>query len=506
MAKIIDDFLNQITMYRLILYYLIGLVLVSVIYSSFHLLAFNPVNIILSSLFLVFFSGFVNDLLAVIFDAPTNSESVYITALILALIITPVKTIADFVFLAFAAMLAMASKYILAVNKKHLFNPAAMAVVLTAFFLKQSASWWVGSLSLLPYVVIGGLLVARKTQKEEMILTFVLSAAVTLAGFAIIKGSSPLGALTTMFLNSSLFFFAFVMLTEPLTMPNTFWRQMIFAVIVGYLFVPNVNLFGVYSTPELALIVGNFFAYIVNPKTKLVLKLQSKIALTPDTYDFIFPLQNKINFVPGQYMEWTLAHKGVDGRGNRRYFTLASSPTENNLRIGVKFYQPASSYKKQMLSMNETTPIVASQIAGDFTLPVDKNKKIAFIAGGIGITPYRSMIKYLIDRGERRNIILFYSNKDRSEIVYQDVFNEAQSKLGIKTVYTLTDINQIPADWIGKKGRVNEEMIRTEIPDFMERTFYLSGPRRMVVGFEQTLKAMNVKDENIKIDFFPGFV
>lgn len=494
-------------MYRLVLYYLIGLVIVAVIYSAFNLLPYDPINIIYSSLFLVIFSDFVNDLLAKIFDAPTNIESVYITALILVLIINPVKIVADFLFLAWAAVLSMASKYIFTINKKHVFNPAAIAVVLTAFFLKQSASWWVSNLSLLPYVIIGGLLIIRKTQREKVILTFISAAVLTLIAFNLLKGpfSFP-SILSRMFFHSSLFFFAFAMLTEPLTMPNTLNLQMIFAAIVGFLFVPNVHVFSIYSTPELALVAGNIFAYFVNPKQKLVIRLKEKIKLTADTYDFIFPLEKKLDFTPGQYMEWTLAHEKADVRGNRRYFTIASSPTENELRIGIKFYEPGSSYKKTMLAMDEKIPIVASQITGDFTLPKDKNKKLVFVAGGIGVTPFRSIIKYLIDTNELRDIIILYSNRYKSEIVYQDIFAEAQIKLGVKTIYTLTDITQVPAEWMGEKGRINEEMIKKEVPDFKERIYYLSGPHNMVVGFEKALKNSGISKKNIKIDFFPGFV
>ncbi|HEX7542746.1 MAG TPA: oxidoreductase, partial [Patescibacteria group bacterium] len=121
MINLIDNFLNKITMYRLVLYFLIGLLFLSVIFSFFHFLPYDPIFIILESLFLFFFSGFINDLFSKIFKAPTNIESTYITALILALIITPAKSFDNYIFLAWAATLAMASKYILAINKKHIF-------------------------------------------------------------------------------------------------------------------------------------------------------------------------------------------------------------------------------------------------------------------------------------------------------------------------------------------------------------------------------------------------
>ena len=205
-------------------------------------------------------------------------------------------------------------------------------------------------------------------------------------------------------------------------------------------------------------------------------------------------------------MEWTLPHKKSDNRGNRRYFTLASSPTEDNIRLGIKFYNPPSTYKRTLLNISEKDIIVGSQISGDFTLPKNPAAKLVFMAGGIGITPFRSMIKYLIDKNEKRDIILIYSNRYQSEIVYKEIFDEAKNKLNIKTIYTLTDPNHIPVGWTEEIGRVNSLIIQKNIFDFMERIYYLSGPPSMVKGFETVLRQIGIKSENIKTDFFPGFV
>ena len=81
-------------------------------------------------------------------------------------------------------------------------------------------------------------------------------------------------------------------------------------------------------TPEIALVLGNIFSYIVSPKIKAMLTLVGRVKQTPNTYDFIFESDKKFSFLPGQYLEWTLGHDNTDDRGNRRYFTIASSPTE----------------------------------------------------------------------------------------------------------------------------------------------------------------------------------
>src|SRR6185312_15985443 len=142
--KYIDTLLDSLTMYRVVLYYLILLLGVAFIFCFLGILPYNPLLLLVSVLFLVAVSWVTNKIFAYVFHAPANVESVYISALILALILSPIKSIADLPLLFWAAVLAMASKYILAINKKHIFNPVAVAVVLTAFGFNGSASWWVG--------------------------------------------------------------------------------------------------------------------------------------------------------------------------------------------------------------------------------------------------------------------------------------------------------------------------------------------------------------------------
>ena len=173
-------------------------------------------------------------------------------------------------------------------------------------------------------------------------------------------------------------------------------------------------------------------------------------------YDFIFAKPH-LKFEPGQYLEWTLGHERTDSRGNRRYFTIASSPTEPNLRLGVKFYDNPSSFKKKMLAMEPGDEIMAGQLAGDFILPRDPEKKLVFIAGGIGITPFRSMVKYLMDRGEKRLIALLYSNRTVSEIAYRDVFDEGARMIGLKTIYAITGAGETPPEGNGHKGHIDGE-------------------------------------------------
>jgi glycine betaine catabolism B len=516
MLTFIDNLLNRITMYRLMFYYLIALIAIAAIFGVFGILPYSAPSIIVSMFLFIAACSAVNWTLAKIFKVPTNFESAYITAFILTLIITPISFDASgkglalsfgagLIFLVCASVFAMASKYILAINRKHIFNPAAIAVVLTAFILGQYASWWAGgNLPLLAFVVISGLLVVRKIQRFDLVISFVVAA---LASIILTNLSyDPLVTIQKAFVHTSLLFVAFVMITEPLTTPPTRGLRIAYGAIVGALFSPLVHVGPIYSTPELALVVGNIFSYAVSPKIKYALTFREKKEIGTDTYDFTFN-EKIMKFSPGQYMEFTLPDNGADGRGNRRYFTIASSPTESEFHLGVKFYGDAASgvgsstFKKKMLALQPGDRMMAGQLAGDFTLPRDFDKKLVFLAGGIGITPFRSMIKYLSDRagekagGKQPDLVLLYSNRTPAEIAYREVFDEAARTIGLKTVYVNTATD----------GRLDAARIEREVPDYRERMFYISGTRAMVVTFEKALHDLGIPRTHIKTDFFPGF-
>jgi ferredoxin-NADP reductase len=329
---------------------------------------------------------------------------------------------------------------------------------------------------------------------------------VTVCIVSLLQRLSLTKELQQLLLESPLFFFATIMLTEPLTAPPTQKLKRIYGVIIGILFVPQIHLGPIYSTPELALVIGNIYSYIVSPKQRVALKLRRKSKMSSDIVDFVFKPSQRLVFEPGQYMEFTLAHPKPDSRGNRRFFTLASSPTEEYLHLGVRFYANSSSFKKALYRIDGRSKIVAGQIAGDFTLLHDPRQKLVFIAGGIGITPFRSMLKYLLDTNQRRDIVLIYANRTADEIAYKDVLGEAQTKLGVKAFYTLTDTQALPRNWPGLVGRIDEYMIQATVPDYKERTFYLSGSLNMVRAYEHILKNMRVKSDHIKKDFFPGLM
>ncbi len=505
--EIIDSFLNKITMYKLTLYYLIALISYAIVLSFFNLLPFKPFDIIVSTIVLVNVSLITNYIFAKLFNAVTNVESVYITSLILALII-PLSFPLNLKFIIEAAVFSTVVKYFLTVGKRHIFNPAAASAVIVALLTGNSATWWVGTPFMLPVVLIGGILLAKKIRREDLVFSFFIAYFFIIGVGSVLHLPTIASIISTWrisILHSAVFFFAFVMLTEPLTSPTTKRLQSYFGYVVAVLYAtPQLRLGAFGLTPEMALCVGNALNFFINPNYRLDLILKAKRKLSEDTYEFAFQKSLDFRFIPGQYMEWTLPHQGVDSRGNRRYFSISSSPTENEISMTVKFNDPSSSYKKNLIELNEGGKIIAAQVAGDFTLPEDLKKPIVFIAGGVGIAPFKSMIKYIVDNNLSVDVTLIYSNRNPHEILFDNIFDKAKAN-GVKKVYLLTDSSAVPKGWSGGVGHVSEDLIKSKIPNYQKSTYYISGPQLMVQGVERTLRGMGVKQSMIITDFFPGY-
>jgi glycine betaine catabolism B len=504
MINFVDGYLNHTSMYRLVLYYVSALLAGAFALGFFGLVPHDPAALAFSTVFITAVCWLVNRSIAYALKIPANTESIYITAFILALIMPPVLP-ADLVGLsglALAAGAAIASKFILAAYRKHIFNPVAVGVVASYFILDQPATWWVGgNLELLPIVVIGGLLILRKVQRFEMFSVYVLANLVVTAAT---NSPDMYGeAFTQTFMYSPLFFAGFAMLTEPLTAPAAMLPSLAFGAIVGALSTPNIHIGEFYLTPEMAFLVGNLFAWIVSPKFRFKLTLDRIEKQAAGCFDYVFRTNRAVQFEAGQYLDWTMNVRSPDNRGNRRSFTIASSPGEDELRLGVKFYANPSAFKQSLLAMKPGDSLYASQLAGDFTLPKNQDEKLAFIAGGIGVTPFRSMIQHMMDAQDKRSAVLLYGNNKANEIAYADVFNRAERELGLRTVYAVAEDHV--ADSNMHHGFIDADLIMREMPDYQERLFYISGPRAMVVRFQNVLAELGVAKTRIKTDFFPGF-
>jgi ferredoxin-NADP reductase/Na+-translocating ferredoxin:NAD+ oxidoreductase RnfD subunit len=500
-----DRCLDRVSMYRLVIYYLVSVLGVAVALSVRGTLDYPPIDLVGSAAVAVVTCLAVNALFASTFESPANNDSAVISGLILTLIVGPAHAMDEYVFLGWAATLAMASKYIIARHHVHLFNPAALAVVATGTFAGQSASWWVATSAMTPFIIVGGMLVVRKLRRGDLVLIFLWTALFLTLAWSALEGVPWQQALRQGVLESPAWFLAFVMLTEPVTMPPTRRLQMLYGVLTGMLVVPQLHLATFYFTPELALIVANACTIPFRSLEKRRLYLDRAVEIGPGLVDFVYRPSPPLAYRPGQFMEWTLDHRHVDSRGKRRYFTLASSPTESSLRVGVKFEDEGSSFKQELAAHTAgQVPIIAALVAGDFTLPRNAERKLAFIASGIGITPFRSMVKYLTDRGEDRNVVMLYANRRYEEIVYRNVFQAAEETFRFRPVYVLSDASSAPPLWNGEVGRIDAAMIGRQIPDYLDRLFYVSGSHTFVQSVREALSDLGVEQEQVTTDYFSG--
>jgi len=487
MHSFLRNILNRITMYRLMLYFLLVLWLASIILSFTDILPYNPLDILSSGIFLSVVCNLANYLLAKIFRARTNLESASITALILTLIVGPLSPIENLLILTFIGVVAMASKYVLALNKKHIFNPAAAAVLLAAIVLHNGASWWIGSIYTLPLIVLGGFLILTKVRRFDLVISFLAVYFLTL----ILFGE---GVTINSFVVPSIWFFVFVMLVEPLTSPSTKNKQIVFGgfAALGYFLLPKVIPGYAYGL-ETALLAGNLLNLSISPSFNILLAFKKKEMVAKDTWQFHFEPMSKFDFTPGQYLEWTLPHKNPDARGTRRFFTVSSAPSEEDITLTMRVAEKGSSFKSAFMNFREGQEVVASSPQGEFILPQDKALPLVFIAGGIGVTPFRSMIKSMLLNNEKRDIVLLYSNKQEADIAFKKLLDSAKG-FGLRTLYINTD----------KEGHIDKEMIIKEVQDYQKRIFYISGPQPMVEAIKKTLSEMKIK--MIKTDFFPGYM
>lgn len=240
------------------------------------------------------------------------------------------------------------------------------------------------------------------------------------------------------------------------------------------------------------------------------LKLLEKRDEAKGTRTFIFEKPQGFTYKAGQYMYWTLAKlKYPDRRGNVRHFTLSSSPTEDFLSITIRMREE-SGYKKTLDEYEPGVELVTRGPEGVFVLEDERTTvPQIMLAGGIGITPFRSMAKYATDKGLPVPIHIIYSNSIPEEIAFRKELDGLVSKNpNLKVTHTITKPEESKEEWIGHTGRINEDLIRKLITDNrrpITEIFWLCGPPSMVSGLEEVLEKMQIPQERIRVEKFTGY-
>lgn len=475
-------------MYRQVMYALLTLLAVALLFSITGQIAYNPLSMIIGLIILVITALLVNYLMSYIFKVKPHQESAIITALILFFVFTPPNNLRDFVVFGLLAGFAMASKYLIVWRGRHIANPAAISAVIVGAIGLQFASWWVATGSLLiPTIVLGGL-VLYKNKRIKMGLLYVVVGFVTALIVSFNQGTSLIDAAPIILMSYPILYLAAFMLTEPLTLPPRRYQRYIVAVFVAVIVNAQLHIASITITPEIGLVIGNIIAFMFTQRATIGLKLLSKKPLGPTQIEYVFEPTRRPNYLPGQYLELTLPHANADMRATRRMFTVASSPTSKEIRIGVRHNTPSSSFKKALKQLPVGTILKTTGIYGDFLLPNDTKQKVLMVAGGIGVTPFRAQVEYLADSDESRNVILLHFVSSKDDAIYGDVFEKARKK-GI-TVHVITN-------------RIDEAIVKKLVPDVSERAIFVSGPPPMVDGAKQVLSSLGAR--SVTTDYFSGY-
>jgi ferredoxin-NADP reductase len=214
---------------------------------------------------------------------------------------------------------------------------------------------------------------------------------------------------------------------------------------------------------------------------------------------FWFEPERPLDYIAGQFIEMTIIHDKPDDRGIKRWFTVSSSPSDAPLiSITTKFSQPSSSFKKSLLELKKGDTVTISDPMGDFVLPKDAEIPLTFVAGGIGITPFHSIIKWLHDTKQSRDISLLYAAREESELVFLKIFES----YGMKRQILLSEPDN---NWSGLTGKLSGQRIVEMTTPRDNSLVFVSGPEKMVESLQDQLMANGINKSHQVGDFFPGY-
>ena len=233
--------------------------------------------------------------------------------------------------------------------------------------------------------------------------------------------------------------------------------------------------------------------------------LKERRAETPDVTSFIFDLNGQqLEYRPGQILHYELdALAFSDERGNRRHFTISSSPSEEGI-VTFTTRIRGSGFKETLRQAQIGYELTCEDPEGEFVLGQgETHLRHVFIAGGIGITPYRSMLRYAVDMDEPLNVLMLYFSRSSSDIIFK---GELENIAGRMPSFSLVNVlTEHEAGWNGEQGRLDEAMLRKWVPDTNGVLFWLSGPPSMVSAYKELLELIGVDEQSIRTERFMGY-
>jgi ferredoxin-NADP reductase len=232
-------------------------------------------------------------------------------------------------------------------------------------------------------------------------------------------------------------------------------------------------------------------------------KIKEKREVAKGTLMVTFDLLGEeVDFTPGQYF-WVelLNPPHEDEKGARRHITVVTSPTEGVLGLATRLRD--SAFKKSLAELPEGAPVDVEQPKGSFLLPEDTSKEYVFLAGGIGITPFRSMLRYMVDKGLDYHVTLVYSNRDRASTAFFEELQELEADLPRARVVFTMDQDE---SWDGEMRRISPEMLQDVLgSDLSSFHFMIAGPPGMARAVTAAILEAGVPEEQVQSDSFSGY-
>lgn len=206
----------------------------------------------------------------------------------------------------------------------------------------------------------------------------------------------------------------------------------------------------------------------------------------------------------GQFCYLTLPDQGFrDERGLRRHLSLASSPTERDLLFGTRASD--SAFKRTLATLPAGAEVLVEAARGSLSLPAATSRPAVFLAGGVGVTPFRSLLRYAADAETGHRITLFYSNRRPEETLFlDDLLELSSSHPNLRVVATMTRMGESSETWTGLTGRLTGDTIREQCPDWQDADYFVAGPPAMVETLEGTLRELGVAPARIRFERFAG--
>lgn len=478
-----DALLGQISMYRLVVVALVVLVVQAFIMSLIGAIFYDVPTLSLTLATLLVVSYVSNRVCAAVMRVQPHSESAIITALLLFFVAFPAFGPTDLLILSFAVFAANASKYLITFRGRHIFNPAAFGIAFVTVIPLTAASWWIGTPAFLPVVAILSFVILYRTRALGIGMLFIGTTFVLHTVQIFSQGFVGLGDAAWMSIASyPIVFAAGFMVSEPLTLPSLRGHRIAVVLVMAVFVAFPITVGTVLLGPEFAILLGNLVAFVLRRPRGLRLQLVRQTQLTPTSFEFEFEAKRAVDFVPGQYVELTLPHRRADLRGLRRMFSITSVPGSSRISIGVKVpTDHHSTFKSALLTMDAGARVQATGISGGMALPDDPATPVLLVAGGIGITPFVSQVRWA-DSG--RDIVIIYVVSDVSEIAYKDL-------PGARVLLVSEHIpEELPPGWTHvEKARIDAGLVSRLVPDVAGRHAMVSGSPGFVDSVAHEVRA-----------------